>query len=73
MRKYQCDNKIVCTGSESTTGYGKVGVKTRNLINSQITTTSATGTQSPANLTSVISDLLKQVAQLQAQLRAVKK
>lgn len=29
VRKFQCDRKIVCSGSESTTGYGRVGPMTR--------------------------------------------
>lgn len=29
LRRFQCDKGIVCTGSESSTGYGLVGPKTR--------------------------------------------
>ncbi len=34
VARYQCAQNIVCSGSESTTGYGMVGVKTRTAINS---------------------------------------
>jgi chitodextrinase len=73
VKKYQCDNKIVCTGSESTTGYGKVGPKTRNLINSQIGAAGTTETeqQRVARLTAMIAELLKTVTKLQEQLRGM--
>lgn len=29
VKKFQCDRRIACSGSEKTTGYGMVGVKTR--------------------------------------------
>lgn len=32
VRRFQCDKKIVCTGSETTTGYGFVGPRTRALL-----------------------------------------
>ena len=32
VKKYQCDNGIVCSGNESTTGYGVVGPRTRNVM-----------------------------------------
>ncbi len=32
VRKLQCDNKIVCSGAESSTGFGRVGPLTRILL-----------------------------------------
>ena len=51
VKKYQCDNGIVCSGNESTTGYGMVGNLTKTKINSdsRISTpvVSSTPTQTP--------------------------
>jgi hypothetical protein len=33
VQKFQCSRRIVCSGSEGTTGYGRVGPKTRLLLN----------------------------------------
>ena len=35
VRKYQCSKGIACDGSESTTGFGRVGPMTRRSLNSQ--------------------------------------
>lgn len=32
LRKYQCARKVVCEGSEATTGYGRVGPATRSAL-----------------------------------------
>jgi hypothetical protein len=34
VKKFQCAKQIVCEGSESTTGFGRVGPKTRSVLNS---------------------------------------
>lgn len=34
VRKFQCEKGIVCSGTEATTGFGRVGPKTRNALNS---------------------------------------
>ncbi len=34
VRKFQCAKGITCTGSEGTTGYGRVGPMTRSILNS---------------------------------------
>lgn len=80
VRKYQCDHNIVCTGSESTTGYGKVGVRTRTAINLELSPTGTlsvsdqmeTEEQKIVRLTNLISTLLKQVNILQEQLKIMK-
>ena len=33
VKRFQCAKNIVCSGSESTTGYGQVGPKTRAVLN----------------------------------------
>ena len=33
VRRFQCAKAIVCGGNESTTGYGRVGPKTRSILN----------------------------------------
>jgi peptidoglycan hydrolase-like protein with peptidoglycan-binding domain len=33
VQKFQCAQKIICSGSPSTTGYGFVGAKTRAKLN----------------------------------------
>jgi hypothetical protein len=34
LKRFQCAKQIVCTGNESTTGYGRVGPSTRAMLNS---------------------------------------
>ncbi|OGE73786.1 MAG: hypothetical protein A3I07_02300 [Candidatus Doudnabacteria bacterium RIFCSPLOWO2_02_FULL_42_9] len=34
VRKFQCAKEIVCSGDEATTGYGRIGPKTRSVLNS---------------------------------------
>ena len=36
VRRFQCMNNIVCSGDESSTGYGRVGAVTSNAINKQL-------------------------------------
>lgn len=33
VKKFQCDQEIVCTGTQSTTGFGSVDIRTRDKIN----------------------------------------
>ncbi len=44
VRKFQCAKNIACSGSEATTGYGRVGPKTRAALN-QIASSTATATE----------------------------
>jgi hypothetical protein len=37
VKKYQCDQKIVCSGNAFSTGYGNVGPTTRKFLNIEIT------------------------------------
>jgi streptogramin lyase len=36
VQKFQCEKKIICSGTPSTTGYGQVGPRTREAINNAI-------------------------------------
>ncbi len=71
VKKYQCKTMKLCTGDESTTGYGVVGQKTRALIN----TSSANGSTGASSITtspslsnsaedSRIKALMEQIASL---------
>lgn len=52
VRKYQCDQGIVCSGSETTTGYGTVGNKTKASLNISISASAPiTPTPSPSPVT----------------------
>ena len=48
LKQYQCNTSIVCTGTETTTGYGMVGGATRTRINIErgavVTSTTPTAT-----------------------------
>jgi hypothetical protein len=73
VKKFQCVQSIVCSGNESTTGYGMAGQKTRNAITtvSRIGSSSS-GTMNINDLKALLASLLKQVAELQAKLSAMK-
>ncbi|MDP2676933.1 MAG: glycosyl hydrolase family 18 protein [bacterium] len=45
VKKFQCDRKIICSGSSATTGYGLVGPKTRAAL-----TSASAASDNPANL-----------------------
>ncbi|MBN2094282.1 MAG: peptidoglycan-binding protein [Candidatus Zambryskibacteria bacterium] len=74
VQKFQCEQKIVCSGNELTTGYGMVGQLTRNVINKFTETSSVIPTNNTnQQLLDLIASLLKQVALLQAKLQAMQK
>ena len=61
VERYQCDHGIVCTGNESSTGYGVVGPKTIQMITGTAPTTtsvSVTRTSSSTGTSSGITALL---------------
>jgi peptidoglycan hydrolase-like protein with peptidoglycan-binding domain len=63
VQKFQCDNNIACTGGA---GYGIVGPKTRNILNSL-------ASSSAAALTAKVQALQAELASLEAQLSATGK
>ena len=36
VKQFQCDQNIVCTGNQTSTGWGKVGIRTRQRINEML-------------------------------------
>jgi hypothetical protein len=70
VQKFQCDNSIVCAGGA---GYGIVGPKTRNVLNSLSSSSSSLSpvSSSTAALTAEIQMLEAELANLEAQLPAV--
>jgi hypothetical protein len=60
VQKYQCAQGIICTGDESTTGYGAVDLKTRTRLGG------SSGTTTPTSLTEVERQAL--ITQIKAQL-----
>lgn len=69
VRKFQCDQNIVCTGDEYTTAYGVVGPRTRiALSNFTPGTTPPKPTVDKDAIRAKIADLKKQIAELEAQL-----
>ena len=80
IKKFQCDNGIVCSGDENSTGYGLVGPGTRAKINamvsSEISGSSSGSTQAPTSsesqskqaqeLQKLLDELMKQVEALQS-------
>lgn len=72
VQKYQCAQKIACSGNEATTGYGMVGKLTRNVIASNATAVTTSTTQpDKVALMQLLLSLLKQLAVLQAKLKAM--
>ncbi len=83
VQKYQCNYMQLCSGEESTTGYGMVGQRTRASISSinisstptlPTTPTTPTSTLTPEQRAAIqkqINDLLLLVQQLLIQLRAL--
>ncbi|MBI3638166.1 peptidoglycan-binding protein [Candidatus Wolfebacteria bacterium] len=71
IKKFQCDNKIVCNGGPASTGWGNVGVKTRKALNALYN-----GKISPAE-TSAQSEKIKtleaQLLNLQLLLKSLQK
>jgi hypothetical protein len=89
VKKYQCSAANICSGDESTTGYGMAGQKTRALINAS-SGASSSGTSFLTTLTPIsssnstedsrikalmeqIASLVKLVASLQDQLAKLKR
>jgi len=80
IKKFQCDNGIVCSGDENSTGYGLVGPGTRAKLNamvsSEISGSSSGSTQAPTSsesqskqaqeLQKLLDELMKQVEALQS-------
>ena len=59
VQKYQCSEGIVCSGTESSTGYGVAGPKTLARLNgSTLTTSSSSSTLTPAQADAILSVLL---------------
>jgi hypothetical protein len=68
VQKFQCDNNIVCAGGA---GYGIVGPKTRNILNSLSSSSSLSPTSSStAALAAEIQTLEAELVNLEAQLPA---
>ena len=59
VQKYQCAENIVCSGTESSSGYGVAGPKTIARLNGGTITTSSssTSTLTPAQADAIISVL----------------
>ena len=78
VRKFQCDKMQICSGDEGTTGYGMVGQTTRDALLAFAGTSSAAATTASASTSSTpdnaaqIAALEKQIADLSAQLLALK-
>ncbi len=74
VKKFQCATMQLCTGDESTTGYGMVGQKTRVYINGNSIAPSVTSEDSRIKaLMDQITSLLKMIEQLREQIAAMKK
>lgn len=73
VKKFQCAKNIACNGTEATTGYGLVGKKTREAITLVSGNSGQVlGTNNINDLRLLLISLLKQVAELQAKLNALK-
>ncbi len=73
VQKYQCATLKLCSGSETTNGYGVVGAKTRATFTTTPTTSQTTttlSTEQRAVIQKQINDLLALVQQLMIQLKA---
>jgi chitodextrinase len=67
VQKFQCDNNIVCAGGA---GYGIVGPKTRNILNSLSSSSLSPTSSSTAALAAEIQTLEAELVNLEAQLPA---
>lgn len=68
LQKYQCDKKIICSGSSVSTGWGNVGKTTLSSINSDIQTLNQSGGGTSSSIGSLLgscSIFQMSVAQLQ--------
>ncbi|GEM_PF-2442411 len=73
LKKFQCDQGIVCSGTPNETGYGVVGRMTRERLNQIPSTSSGQAGISTPSLTesqkqTLITQLKEQIKQLQVQL-----
>ena len=55
VQKYQCAQNIVCSGTQTSTGYGMVGAKTRAKLNGTSSSYASTSTLTPAQADSIIA------------------
>lgn len=67
VRKFQCDQRIVCEGDEYTAAYGVVGPRTRDTL-LKFSPIKMTIKEEIAYLEKKISELKKQIAELEAKL-----
>jgi peptidoglycan hydrolase-like protein with peptidoglycan-binding domain len=67
VKRFQCDQTIICTGTSKTTGWGMVGPTTRLKINSLSGGPGPTATEQ-----SQVDALMAQIAALQAMLAQIK-
>jgi hypothetical protein len=77
LRKFQCEKMQICSGDETTTGYGMLGFQTREALlalGNPTEVVAASDTAVSANLDEAaqITALQKQIADLSAQLLALK-
>jgi chitodextrinase len=68
VEKFQCDHAIVCSGTSLTTGWGLVGAKTRNVLNSLYNDVAASSTTSTASGTPSVAQLQAEIQALEAEL-----
>ena len=73
VKKFQCQENIVCSGRPEDTGYGLVGTRTRERLNQISATSSTSSVQASPLLTetqrqALIQQLTEQIRQLQVQL-----
>ncbi len=74
VRKFQCAKNIVCSGDESTTGYGMVNDQTYQLLLAAANASSGTTASTPApavDHSAQISQLRSQISGLQSQIDAL--
>ncbi|MDO8742766.1 MAG: Ig-like domain-containing protein [bacterium] len=55
VQKYQCAQSIVCSGTQTSTGYGMVGLKTRAKLNGSSSSYVSTSTLTPAQADAIIA------------------
>ncbi|MDO8741937.1 MAG: peptidoglycan-binding domain-containing protein, partial [bacterium] len=55
VQKYQCAQNIVCSGTQTSTGYGMVGAKTRAKLNGTSSSYASTSPLTPAQADSIIA------------------
>jgi peptidoglycan hydrolase-like protein with peptidoglycan-binding domain len=58
IKRFQCRHNIVCSGNETSTGYGRVGPSTRAKLNELMSDSTTTNVVSPTPTTSNLSNQL---------------